>query len=64
MRGACEGEKRMVDVPPSLAHGEEGVPGVVPPNSEVRVRVTVRCNRLGNARGRIKGSDTDLAGSV
>nr|XP_022300735.1 peptidyl-prolyl cis-trans isomerase FPR2-like isoform X2 [Crassostrea virginica] len=39
--GMCVGEKRKVIIPPHLAFGEKGVPGVIPENAEVTFVVTL-----------------------
>lgn len=35
LAGMCEDEVKRVYIPPRLAYGEEGVPGIIPPNSVI-----------------------------
>lgn len=39
--GMCVGEKRKITIPPHLAFGENGIPGVIPENAEVTFIVTL-----------------------
>lgn len=51
--GMRVGGTRCVEIAPHLAYGEQGVPGVIPPNAVLRAEVTIlaSCERPGSGSG-------------
>jgi len=41
LKGACEGETRMVFIPYDLAYGEDGVEGIIPPKANLVMQIEV-----------------------